>query len=306
MASELRRAYKVKHVGFEKSDIPFLGIANRVQLDAVSLHYCRYDVPTQIEFTDMPGFRQFFCLSGTGTIKVAGVQIDIDPATSGIITPNCDFQASYGEYYSHLVVQFSERQLLQKAEIIMGKDFAGSLLLPTLQSLPAGNASKIASIAGSLAYQFAKDVNVNDIYIAELGQALISSFLIENMRSFANCLVEQPKLASRHQVNRLEDYIRANWDSPLTVEDVAAACDVSVRSVFARFKHERGISPMAYLRDVRLSHAHALLRRGEGNTSVIDVALRCGFSSLGHFARRYKDKYGELPSDSAKSGRSKA
>jgi AraC-like DNA-binding protein len=306
MANELRRSYKVNRVGFAKTDIPFVGVANRIQLGPVGLHYCRYDVPTEIEFSDMAGFRQFFCLSGSSQIKVAGGQIDIDRLSSGIIPPESDFEAHYSEYYSHLVVQFSEQQLLQKAELIMGRDFSGSLLLPTLQNLPVEKITRVRSIAVSLAQQFAEDVNANDLSIVELAQALTSSFLIENMRNFSEILVQQPKLAAKHDVDRLEDYIRANWDKPLTVEDVASACDTSVRSVFTRFKQERGVTPMAYVRDVRLSQANRLLREGDGNISVIDVALKCGFSSLGHFAKRYKDKFGELPSVSATRRRSQA
>jgi transcriptional regulator GlxA family with amidase domain len=93
----------------------------------------------------------------------------------------------------------------------------------------------------------------------------------------------------------------AHWDRPLTIEAVAQACGGSVRSVYSSFRQESGMSPMAYLRDVRLTHARQLLQEDQG--SVIDVALRCGFASLGHFARRYRAKFAELPSQTHARGR---
>jgi transcriptional regulator GlxA family with amidase domain len=102
-------------------------------------------------------------------------------------------------------------------------------------------------------------------------------------------------MAGLGDADRLEAYIEANWHRPMTVEDVAQACGVSVRSVFARFRQRRGVSPAAYLRDLRLSNARNLLLDPTGG-SVIDVALKCGFASFGHFASRYREKFGELPS----------
>ena len=69
-----------------------------------------------------------------------------------------------------------------------------------------------------------------------------------------------------------------------------------MRSVFARFKRHRGVSPLTYLREVRLGHANRMLLEAEAGASVIDIALACGFASLGHFAQRYRERFGELPS----------
>jgi transcriptional regulator GlxA family with amidase domain len=77
---------------------------------------------------------------------------------------------------------------------------------------------------------------------------------------------------------------------------LAAAADISVRSVFVRFRERHGTTPMAYLRAVRLDQVRKLLAEGDDAASVIDIAMKCGFASFGHFARRYKDRFGELPS----------
>ena len=64
LADELARHYRVSSVDFAPSATRSAGVANRVQLAGITLHYCRYDAPTRIEFANMAGYRQFFCLSG--------------------------------------------------------------------------------------------------------------------------------------------------------------------------------------------------------------------------------------------------
>jgi len=305
LAQALSRGYGVREVGFGQSDAPFFAAINRVQLDGVGLHYCRYDMPIRIQFSHMGGFRQFFCLSGAGQIDVAGRSLPIDESRTGMVPPDSDFVASYGGSYAQIVAQFDAQALMRKAELITGEDLPGSFSLPTLEPLPAQALWRLKLIVMSLAYQFAAEADENDLAIVELAQALSSSFLQENLRAFPHLLKAQPNTAGRNDARRLEDYIHAHWDQPLTVEDVAAACGVSVRSVFARFKQRRGLSPMAYVREVRLEQAKQLLLQGDGEVSVIGVAMRCGFASFGHFAKRYKDRFGELPSATVARGRSR-
>ena len=54
---------------------------------------------------------------------------------------------------------------------------------------------------------------------------------------------------------------------------------------------------MAYLKWLRLDRADADLRAASpGETTVKQLALRYGFSHLGHFSDAYRRKYGQPPS----------
>lgn len=296
VAEGLERAYRVRRVDFGPADEGIVGLANRVDLREVTLHYCRYEAETSIAFPRMDGFRQFFCLSGSGQISVGGRSFETGPRQTGIVPPDCDFQARYAPGYSHLVLQFSEAVLLRKLEMLEGRDVPARLHLPLFQTLDTAKVWRLREAALALAAQFDADAPPNRLLASEMAQALVTSFLVENRAAFAGLLAESPRRAGRGEIRRLEDYIQAHWDQPLTVPAVAAACGVSVRSVFARFKDQLGMSPLTYMRDVRLDKARAMLCDAESQLSVIDVALRCGFSSFGHFARRYRERFGELPS----------
>lgn len=67
------------------------------------------------------------------------------------------------------------------------------------------------------------------------------------------------------------------------------------RSTFAvRFSSCFGRTPMAFLRDVRLRKAAALLH--DGNLPVVTIATRVGFSSRSHFTRAFEERFGVSPS----------
>lgn len=101
-------------------------------------------------------------------------------------------------------------------------------------------------------------------------------------------------------VRRAVDLVHEQPDRDLTVAALAAAAGTSARSLQRGFQDLVGMSPTAYVRAVRLDRVHAELLVGEGTASVTEVAVRWGFSHLGRFARQYRDRFGVLPSRTAR------
>ncbi|MCB0643417.1 MAG: helix-turn-helix transcriptional regulator, partial [Phaeodactylibacter sp.] len=68
------------------------------------------------------------------------------------------------------------------------------------------------------------------------------------------------------------------------------------------FKSVYGNTIYKALREERLEHASLLLMAGR---SVKEAAEEVGYANQGHFASRFKEKYGVLPKDYLKTIRSK-
>ncbi|GAB1688456.1 AraC family transcriptional regulator [Krasilnikovia sp. M28-CT-15] len=99
-------------------------------------------------------------------------------------------------------------------------------------------------------------------------------------------------------VRRAVAFIEANLAQPMTIGDIAAAAGVSVRALQQGFREQLGVSPVGYLRRVRLAHAHDELRAADpARTGVSRVAHRWGFGHLGRFAGYYRAVYGCPPSE---------
>lgn len=296
LSARLMEGYGAAMRGVGDSGIPLLAVANRLQVGDVHLHYCRYDAPVQIGFQAMPGYRQLLCLSGQGEIVASRRRMEVDTDLTGILPPETRFEASYGQGYQHIVLQFDEENLRRKAETLAGGPLPRDLPLSIMRPLPGAGRSRTRHIARALGNIFASEGAHLDTWAIEMSQALTSAFLIENMTGVRELLETSAQESGRTSVSLLEDYIQANWRRPIGAEEIAEACGVSVRSVFARFKRHRGVSPLTYLREVRLEHARRMLLQAEAGASVINIALACGFASLGHFAQRYRERFGELPS----------
>jgi AraC family transcriptional regulator, ethanolamine operon transcriptional activator len=99
-------------------------------------------------------------------------------------------------------------------------------------------------------------------------------------------------------VRQTEEYLRSNLDRPLTLTDLCSAMGTSERALSYGFQDIFGTSPMVYLKLLRLQSAYqALKTAAPDRTTVLQIAHRSGFWSLGHFARDYRAMFGELPRD---------
>jgi AraC-like DNA-binding protein len=105
-------------------------------------------------------------------------------------------------------------------------------------------------------------------------------------------------------VKRALDAMHAEPWQPFTVVDLARVAGVSVRVLQESFRQYVGMSPLAYLRRLRLDGAHTELSRADPwDLSVTDVAYRWGFTHLGRFAGAYRSRYGESPSQTLRARR---
>jgi AraC-like DNA-binding protein len=92
------------------------------------------------------------------------------------------------------------------------------------------------------------------------------------------------------------EHVHAHADEPITIADLAQVAGLSVRSVQESFRRVFGVSPLTYLRQVRLDRVHdELLALDPRSVSVGQVATRWGFAHLGRFSAAYAERFGEYP-----------
>ena len=101
-----------------------------------------------------------------------------------------------------------------------------------------------------------------------------------------------------HIVRLAEDYALTQTDDPLHVPDLCRAVAVSERKLQYAFEEVMGMSPVAYLKRLRLHRVRQALRVATHGTTTVSVeALKWGFWHFGDFSYAYKTCFGELPSD---------
>lgn len=111
-------------------------------------------------------------------------------------------------------------------------------------------------------------------------------------------LSTQPAEGSPHDDARIREmmrYIADHYGEKVTLGEIAGAALIGERECCRCFQRQLGMSPIEYLMDFRISKACELLHSTE--MSVLEIGIRCGFSSPSYFGKIFRRKLGYTPRD---------
>lgn len=95
-------------------------------------------------------------------------------------------------------------------------------------------------------------------------------------------------------INKLVDVIHVQMaKDDIDMEHVAAALSLSRKQLRTRVMAITGMTPVAYVLQVRLNYARRMI--AADNTSLTEIASKCGFQNLSHFSKVFKQQFGVSP-----------
>lgn len=100
-------------------------------------------------------------------------------------------------------------------------------------------------------------------------------------------------LAEHGELSGALQLVQTRFHEPLDVEQLARACHLSTKHFGRKFRDALGLTPMEYLRRVRLNQARGALASSEAPVGTI--ARQCGFEDSAHFSRAFKTHWGASP-----------
>jgi AraC-like DNA-binding protein len=149
--------------------------------------------------------------------------------------------------------------------------------------------------AGLMQYSLVRD---------PLVESLIHGLLLVADHPYRHALAAPAETGRPVAVRDAMDIIEAGPHLPLTTSTLAKQSHVSVRTLQDGFQRHLGMSPMAYVRMIRLRRAHRDLRSADpAHSTVAAVAHRWGFTHLGRFAAAHKTMFGETPLQALRAAR---
>jgi len=133
-----------------------------------------------------------------------------------------------------------------------------------------------------------------------LGRHLEEMICVDLLREWAQgagvALDRGARAAAPFYVRGAEEILAAEAREAPTIGEVAGRVGVSARTLSEGFRRFRGMTPRAFLAARRLEGLRAELEAAPDHLSVAEIAADWGYVNLGAMAGAYRQRFGELPS----------
>ena len=115
----------------------------------------------------------------------------------------------------------------------------------------------------------------------------------------------RPKVPRQLVIRRCLEHLDRRTGEPANVSGLAKASGVSERTLRSIFKEYFGVSPNQYLQLRLLNQVNRMLKTADKEeTTVSNVLVEHGEWAFGRFASRYRQLFGELPSETLQAKKS--
>jgi AraC-like DNA-binding protein len=220
------------------------------------------------------------------------------PGQATVLSPKETVQMDWSGDCDQFMLRIDQRRLLHVAAAITGGDPSTALRLAPRFDLRQGTGAHWWQLMHYLAalLQPGCEHPASGLHTAMLEDHVLAMLLRATWAPATATAGTSPVAANQLRLTQLDDYIEAHLDQPLTVADLARANRCSVRLVQQIFARERGTTPLAHIRRLRLERVRHDLLHPAADTRVLQTAARWGFEHPGRFAAAYHQAYGESPS----------
>lgn len=279
---------------------------NGIRIGRTSLVFNRVGTDMKIR-SGQPGDSIIFVF-GAGipsTFTLNNKPVVVSPSKAAIVKPSQKVQVDRPKNSQVFVLRASIADLHHHFQILIDRHHKGTITFDHSVNINNGPASRTKAMITNLI----NELNTNELVLyhpemLEPYEDMLLTALLNLPHKDSKKLHDKGKIQiAPGIVRRAEEYMRANLSKGLTIKDLLLTCNCSRSVLFAAFKNARSYTPLEFLTEQRLQNAREKLISQNRKSSVSSVALDCGFIHFGRFARIYKRRFGESPSETLQRGR---
>jgi AraC-like DNA-binding protein len=267
-----------------------------VSLGPLNIGWLHYDTPMRIESSHPGHYQVNIPAAGPMVATSAGQEVIAGPDLATAYNP--DQPAAFTVPAPVLAMRISQRALDHELEQLLDRPLRRSPSLALGVDVSSGRGAQWLTLVQSLASGLADENALirNPVVAAPYAHSVVAGLLLTARHEYSDELAAPVAAVGQPTVRAAQAFIEANAREPLTITEIAKAAGVGVRGLQQGFQRSLDMSPMRYLRQVRLREAHRELRTGDPTgLTVGDVAARWGFHHQGRFAAEYRQRYGCPP-----------
>ncbi|HUO15030.1 MAG TPA: helix-turn-helix domain-containing protein [Verrucomicrobiae bacterium] len=242
---------------------------------------------------------------GVGLHRAHAQNITVNSEFALLQSPLETVEAFTPAEFEALFIRFSRKAVVSELNKLLNREIHAKLEFAPALRLKTSAGQRLRAICGELRrilYSTDGHEVSGSVAIRSLEDELLRLILETQPHNYTR-LLHRGNQAGARQIADAEEYMRANAHLPLTLGDVCQAAGVNARTLQNAFRHNRGSTPMQFLRTIRMQEVRAGLLTPHPETSVSREAARWGFLHFGRFSGEYRSAYGELPSETLKRAR---
>lgn len=237
------------------------------------------------------------CQGGHCVLTAGGRRIEIREGQALVCSPGLPAQLDFSADYAELVLRIPPAMLKRMLAALLGFSprwpiaFDPEIAADDPQF--AGLRELLMMLATTLDPEFSVWPKPT---LDQLEKACVVSLLYCGRHNYSHLLAPSATQTVPQMVRDAEHFAESHAESDIRVEQMAQAAGVSTSTLTRVFLKSRGYTPAAFAKRARLGHARILLQAGAAST-VIGVALRCGFANASRFTQDYQQAFGETPAE---------
>ena len=278
-----------------------------VLLGPVTIGKISYGADVRLAIADLEtSYHVLAPLTGTLRSRHRGTAVLADPTRAAVYRPVGDIDLEWPGDCSLLSVKVERAALERELDAALDQQIVSPLLLGESFDLVDAPGRTWAALVGLLHAELcaADGLAAQPRMAARWRDMVISGLALTVEHPYGDEPAGLQGPRRPRTVKRALDAMHAEPARQFTAADLAAIGGVGVRVLQEAFRQHVGVSPLAYLRRLRLDGVHAELSRSDPwQMSVSEVAYRWGFTHLGRFAGAYRARFGEAPSQTLRDRR---
>lgn len=267
----------------------FRAVHNVTALGDNSFHYIDYPGGVEVSTDGLPFVLVQIPIAGHCVITARGDERVVGVGQA-VITPRAvPLRMTYGHDNPRLMIRIDAAAWAARADL---RADTIEVNTPAVLDLTGGAGHTWRALV-DLTLAEADNPTHDARFVAALSAAVVDGLLAAR-RTEPDGASNQVRVTPRRLRHAL-DIVESRCDEPLTVAEIATSAGLTVRELQGAFRIHLHTTPTEHLRRVRLEHVRRDLTAGAVD-HVTDAATRWGITHLGRFARDYRVRYGETPS----------
>ncbi|WP_307840422.1 AraC family transcriptional regulator [Streptomyces sp. G44] len=274
---------------------------NMVEWGALAVGETGLGTAVRLQAAELGSYLVAWTLTGSFDLRQGrSVRTHVTPRQAAVYDPAADNFVDIGSAECRIIsVTIDTPALHRQLEVLLGRPVTRRPRLAPTLDVSRGPGRSWANLAQWVLRE--RDVPHGllrqPIFARRFEQALLEGLLLATDHPYRSLLDDPAPLTRPAAVKRVMDVVQERPAEPYDAARLAEIAQVGLRTLQEAFRKNLGMSPMAYVQEVRLQRVRQHLRVADpGTVTVTEVAYQWGFAHLGRFARRYRARFGEPPS----------